>query len=293
MSQTNMKIPVLDSVSEIAHNYKAWLVDIWGVIHNGEQATQSACDALLRYREDGGIVMLISNAPRPSGPVRQQMMDLGVPEGVFDDSITSGDVTRLLLSTHIDKAVFHIGPEQDNSIFDGLGTNLVDLEDSELVLLSGLYDDNTESPEDYRDLLARLNSLELPMICANPDLKVEKGDRVIYCAGAIAKAYEQIGGTVQYAGKPYPPIYELALAQIGKFTGSKVQPSDVLAIGDSLMTDMAGAAGAGLDALFVTSGIHIDKETRSNRTADYSILVNDLFEGLDHKPVAAQAQLTW
>lgn len=293
MSEIKSDIPILDSVAELSQNYAAWLVDIWGVVHNGEQATQSACDALLRYRENGGIVMLISNAPRPSGPVRQQMMELGVPEGVFDDSITSGDVTRLLLNVNVEKPVFHLGPERDVSIFEGLETELVQPEQAELVLLSGLYDDDVETPDDYIDLLYRLRNLDLPMICANPDLKVEKGDKVIYCAGAIAQAYEKLGGVVQYAGKPYPPIYELALAQMGKFTGSPVLPSDVLAIGDSLMTDMAGAAGAGIDSLFVASGIHVEKENRHHRQDDFSILVNDLFKGLDHKPVAAQSKLTW
>ncbi len=290
MNQTQTQIPVLDSVEDLSHNYKAWLVDIWGVVHNGESATQTACEALLRYRENGGIVMLISNAPRPSAPVRQQMMDLGVPEGVFDDSITSGDVTRLLLNANVEKPVFHLGPERDHSIFDGLETNLVDPEEAELVLLSGLYDDDVETPKDYKDLLERLKGLDLPMICANPDLKVEKGNKVIYCAGAIAQAYEAIGGVVQYAGKPYPPIYELALLQIGKFTGSKVERSEVLAIGDSLMTDIAGAAGYGLDSLFVASGIHIDK---GHDAKDFSQVVNSLFDGLESKPVAAQMTLTW
>ena len=290
MTHTQTTIPVLDSVESLAYKYTAWLVDIWGVVHNGEKATRSACDALLRYRENGGIVMLISNAPRPSAPVRDQMMALGVPEGIFDDSITSGDVTRLLLNANVGKSVFHLGPKRDHAIFEGLETELVDPEEAELVLLSGLYDDDVETPDDYKDLLMRLKNLDLPMICANPDLKVEKGDKVIYCAGAIAKAYEAIGGTVQYAGKPYPPIYELALLQIGKFTGSKVKPSEVLAIGDSLMTDMAGAAGYGLDSLFVASGIHIGKD---NSTDSYAQKVNQLFEGLDVKPVAAQTTLTW
>lgn len=291
MTVTAPSIPVLASVAELASRYDAWLCDIWGVMHNGVEAFASAVDACERFRASGGTVILISNAPRPSGAVRGQLDRIGVPPGAYDAIVTSGDVTRGLLTSEPERRVFHLGPERDKPIFDGLDVVFAAPSEADVVLCSGLDDDTVETPDDYADRLKEMRRLGLPMICANPDLMVERGEALVYCAGALAAAYADLGGDVVYAGKPHLPIYALALERAGAVRGTAVDKARVLAIGDGLRTDIAGASAAGLDALFVASGLHV-KHASPGEALDRAQL-SALFSESEIWPVAAQARLAW
>jgi HAD superfamily hydrolase (TIGR01459 family) len=283
-------IPILDSISGLARRYDAWLTDIWGVMHNGLQPFPKAVEACRIFREGGGVVILISNSPRPRETAAEQLLEVGVPADCYDGIATSGDVTRRLIANYSGKTVYHLGPERDLPIFDGLGVTLGGLAESAAVVCSGLWNDEIETPDDYTGLLEELYAHGLPMICANPDLKVERGDRLIYCAGAIAEAYAAIGGEVVYAGKPHKPIYDLAFAQVMAKHGSAVPRHRIVAIGDGIRTDIAGAATAKIDSVFVASAVHVS--TRANGTLNSEILSN-LFPENAARPVAALAQLNW
>lgn len=244
-------------LSALAPDYDALLVDVWGVLHNGVTAFAPATDALTRFRrETGGRVVLITNAPRPAPPIVEQLGVLGVPDNAFDAVVTSGDVTLGQISGLGVEPVYHIGPERDLSLFEGLGVRLVGPEDAEAICCTGLFDDVGETPEDYRERLTGLAGRKLPFVCANPDIVVQRGNDTVYCAGAIAALYAELGGEVRQAGKPHPPIYELALARLGDHLGRTPDRDRVLAIGDGLMTDIKGAVGQGLAALLITAGIH-------------------------------------
>lgn len=285
------KIPVLSSIAGLAGGYDAWLCDIWGVLHNGERPSPGAADACQRFRETGGVVVLISNSPRPRGAVAAQLAHIGVPANCYDAIVTSGDTTRDLVAQRPGMRLFHLGPERDKPLMEGLDVELEDVEGAEYVLCSGLYDDMRETPDDYAELLVRIRSRDLPMICANPDLMVEKGDALIYCAGALAAAYEKLGGKVIYTGKPHKPIYETSLAHIAEAKGVEVGRAKILCIGDAVKTDMAGAAAAGMDAVFIASALHIEN-ANSDAPLDSDTL-SALFTESGIKPVAAQKRLMW
>ena len=254
-----MSFELLDRFSPLAPRYDVILCDIWGVVHNGVVAHAGACDALMRFRAGGGTVILITNAPRPSPWVVHQLDQFDVPRGAYDDVMTSGDLTRHMVAERNGGAVFHIGPRRDITIFDGLAVRFTPVEAAEYVVCSGLFDDTTETPDDYRDLMAKMRGRDLFMVCANPDLVVERGNERLYCAGAIADLYGTMGGDVLYAGKPHRPIYDAALAKAAAARGSVAAPGRTLAIGDSLRTDMTGAQAMGIDGLFVSGGIHAEE----------------------------------
>jgi len=241
----------IEGLAALAPRYDAVFCDVWGVLHNGLAVHGEAAEALRRFRSLGKRVVLITNAPRPQGPIVEQLRALGAPDDAYDAVVTSGDVTRGLLAARPGARVFHLGPERDLSLYDGLDLSFAGEADADLVSATGLFDEFAETPEDYRDLFLRLVERSLPMVCANPDLVVERGDRLLWCAGALAELYESLGGRVTVAGKPHAPIYEAALNAAGS-----PERSRVLAIGDGLPTDVAGAARAGIDFLFVTGGIH-------------------------------------
>jgi HAD superfamily hydrolase (TIGR01459 family) len=249
----------IEGLSEIADDYRGLLCDVWGVLHNGVEAYRPAIEALCRFRETGGRVVLITNAPRPARQVREQLRRLGARDAAYDSVITSGDVTRNLLGARAGASMFHLGPEQDRPIFEGLDLSLRGWEEAEFVLLTGLFDDETETPEDYEDLLAQLRARNLEVICANPDVVVERGSRRVYCAGALAQSYEALGGRVIYSGKPYLPIYDAALSLFAELSGEPMPKRKILAVGDGVRTDLKGAVAAGLDMLFITSGIHSEQ----------------------------------
>ena len=281
-------IPVLGSIGELGKSYSAWLVDIWGVMHNGVRAFPPAVEATRRFREQDGIVVLLSNSPRPSEGLQRQLRSLGVTDQSFDATVSSGDLTRHELAKHQGARIFHLGPERDLPIFDRLDVTRVDAKDAELIVCTGLFDDETETPEDYEGLLHELADRKLTMLCANPDHLVERGHKLVYCAGALAQLYAEDGGEVIYAGKPYAPIYELAAEIIAERAGRKLSRSEILAIGDGIHTDMAGATGFGLDAVFVASGLHVGP---GGEGLD-DVRLAELFEGRK-PPRAAMPALAW
>ena len=242
-------------LSALAKEYDAVLSDVWGVVHNGVESFPDACAALARFRSAGGKVLLITNAPRPRGPILDQLDRLKVPRAAFDDLLTSGEVTRGLIPEGA--AVYHVGPERDMSLYAGLSVRLVEEADAEVVCATGLFDDERESPEDYRERIARWVARGLPMICANPDIVVERGNTLVPCAGALAAIQAGLGGEVRLVGKPHPPIYAAALHRLDQLAGRRLDKSRILAIGDGVATDVRGAYGQGLDVLFVTAGIHV------------------------------------
>jgi len=255
-----MKITVppreISGLSEIGALFPAILCDVWGVVHDGVSPLQSGVEALMAYRNNGGAVMLISNAPRPSWSVREQMAGIGVDLACFDRLITSGDVTRSFLEEQKNVRVFHLGPARDHTIYQDLAVEISDLDSADVVCCSGLFNEMTEQPEQYDPLLAQMMELGLPMVCANPDIVVESGDRLIPCAGALAARYVAIGGSAVIAGKPNAPIYDRAMLEIGALLAGQYTTGRVLAIGDGVKTDVLGANRAGLDVLFIAAGIH-------------------------------------
>lgn len=243
------------SLEALTGRYSALLCDVWGVIHNGVHAFPEAAAALQAARERGVAVVLITNAPRPREGVIAQLATLGVPTSAWDRVVTSGDVTRDLIRSG-PRRIFHIGPDRDYPIYDGLDVDLVEEFEASAVVCTGLYDDETETPEDYGEMLRRLRARNLPFICANPDIVVERGHELIWCAGALARDYGQLGGRTLVSGKPHRPIYEAALAAAGDVLGRDVASTDALAIGDGMFTDVKGAADNGIDVLYVSGGIH-------------------------------------
>lgn len=256
MTSRDAHLPRIAGLGEIAPQFSAILCDIWGVVHNGVRAHDAAATALRAFREQRGPVILITNAPRPRLDVQAQLRGFGVPDDAYDLIVSSGDVTRELLAQRQGKTVFHLGPDRDHALLNGLDLQRADAARADFVLCSGLFDDDRETPDDYAAMLAALRARDLDMICANPDIVVERGERLVYCAGALARAYEQLGGRAFYAGKPHAPIYQSAFSELSRLRGGEVPLQQILAIGDGLKTDLQGAANAGLQALFVLSGIH-------------------------------------
>jgi HAD superfamily hydrolase (TIGR01459 family) len=285
---TPAPVEILDHFRALAPRYDVVLCDVWGVVHDGVAAYAPACDALACYRAGGGTVVLITNAPRPSPWVIRQLGRLRVPRDAYDEVMTSGDLTRDKVAAR-GGAVFHIGPERDITIFEGIDIRFVSADAAAYAVCSGLFDDTKETPEDYRELLAGMRARGLLMICANPDLVVARGDKLVYCAGAIAELYAAMGGEVLYAGKPHAPIYRSALAKAEQARGAAAPAGRTLAIGDSLRTDIAGALALGIDGLFVSGGIHA-AEFRDNPSGD---ALADIFAAAGVTPHAVTPRLVW
>lgn len=248
---------VIPGLSHIADQYDAILCDVWGVIHNGRESFPEACEALARFGRERGPVVLISNVPRPSRFVLKQLEDLKVPNDVWSGFVASGDATFAELVKRAPGPAWAIGPDRDDGLYEGSGVEILrEPEGAAFISCTGLFDDDTEEPADYRAGLAACAARGLEMICANPDLVVQKGDKMIWCAGALADLYEELGGKVLMAGKPFAPIYELSYAEAHRLAGRAVAKDRILAIGDGVRTDVAGANRQGLDLLFVAGGIH-------------------------------------
>jgi HAD superfamily hydrolase (TIGR01459 family) len=279
-------------LSELADRYDVLLSDVWGVIHNGRESFPVPCAALARWKAQRGPVILISNSPRPSSDVLPQLDGLGVSRDAWSAFVSSGDATRMLLAERAPGPAWTIGPERDGPLYEGLGLSFSGEADAAFIAVTGPYDDDVETPEDYRARFIPAAARGLPMICANPDHVVQRGSKLIYCGGALADLYAQLGGPVQMAGKPFRPIYDLALVEAETLLGRPLDPARVLCIGDGTITDVKGAQDHGLDCLFIAKGIHgeaaMGPDGKLNADAVEALLAA---EGV--KARYAMAELTW
>jgi HAD superfamily hydrolase (TIGR01459 family) len=284
-------IPTLAGLSEIAAQYDALICDVWGVLHNGREPFLAAADACRRFRAQRGPVVLLTNAPRPVSDLEKMFVRLGVPLDCYDAIVSSGVAARADLAGRVEKAgrrlkMLHLGPERDRGVFDGLDVECVDAATAEIALCTGLFDDESETPKDYVGLFAEMKARDLTMLCANPDVVVQRGEKLIWCAGALADAYEKIGGSVIYYGKPHAPIYATALAAARKAAEREiVRP---LAVGDGADTDIKGANRMGMDSVFVTAGVHASQF--GERAAEG---LAQLFAVPESYPKAAMRALVW
>jgi HAD superfamily hydrolase (TIGR01459 family) len=249
----------LTGLSALADRYDALLCDVWGVVHNGVEAYPGAGAALAAYRRHGGRVVLITNAPRPAAPIIAMLARMGVENDAFDALISSGDTTRVMIAPYRGRVVHHFGPPDiDDALYEGLGVIRGPAEEAEAIVVTDMPDDD-DTPAMYEADIELWLERGLPLICANPDKVVEHGGRIIYCGGAMADIYAERGGEVLMAGKPYRPIYEEAKKLADSAAGRPIDPARLLAIGDSVRTDATGAAGFGIDFLFITGSIHADE----------------------------------
>jgi HAD superfamily hydrolase (TIGR01459 family) len=259
---------IIQNLASISDRYTAVFCDLWGCLHNGKAAFPAAVSALQGFRNAGGTVVLLTNAPRPQASVIRQLQDLKVPKDAWDIVVTSGDAAQMgMLSGVVGQMVHHIGATKDETFFTDFADDLaeyaltrpvihrVSLQEAQGIVCTGLRDDVTETPDDYRAALLLGKTLGLPMLCANPDIVVDLGDQRLYCAGALAQAYEAMGGTTFYFGKPHPPIYDLARRRLAEHGDPDPQ---ILCIGDGIATDIRGGMGEGLDTLFITGGLAAD-----------------------------------
>lgn len=248
-------VPHAHGLSGIIDDYDLVLCDVWGVLHNGKNIWMDAANALTKARDKGVPVVMITNAPRPQGPVLRQLASMNCPDGVFDDLVTSGDVTRALIE-RLDGPVYHIGPERDYALYEGLDVEFCEPEGAAGIVCTGLFDDYNEHPDDYIERFKSYVEMKLPFICANPDIVVEVVDKLLWCAGALAREYEKLDGETQIVGKPHAPIYDVAIERGEKILGRKIDRTRVIGIGDGLPTDVLGASNNDIDCLFITNGIH-------------------------------------
>lgn len=249
----------LRSLDDVLDQYDVLLCDVWGVIHNGRTPYLKACAALERARARGITVLLVSNVPKPRDSIPPQLDRIGVPRGAWDAIVTSGDAIRAELKTRAPGPMFKIGPgEFDRALWEGLDLVESQLSEARFIGISGLFNDD-DTPDQYADLIKQARARDLEMLCANPDIVVQFGDKLIWCAGAVARDYEAIGGRVVMAGKPFAPIYTLAYAELEKLRGKQVPKPRLLAIGDGVGTDVKGAAAQGIDCIFIASGTHGEK----------------------------------
>lgn len=270
---------VIERLSEIADRYEALFCDVWGCVHNGIRPFEEAVRALAEFSNDGGTVVLLTNAPRPWRHVEQQFAALGVRRDSWDLIVTSGDAAKTaLFERSAGQRVFHIGPDRDSAFFEpenvtqrAAGVERVTIGEAEGIVCTGLNDDNTESPEDYRGLLSAAAAKDLPFLCVNPDIVVDRGAHRVYCAGAIAQLYEQLGGRVLIFGKPQPDIYRLARSRLAEVRPESVSDQQILCIGDGVATDIKGAERERLPCLFVTGGLAA-KETGTRRSPELNRL---------------------
>jgi HAD superfamily hydrolase (TIGR01459 family) len=285
-------IPILPGLSALAGRCDVIFSDVWGVVHNGLAPHPAAGEALTEFRRRGGAVVMISNAPRPAWSVIAQLDQIGVMRSAYDAVVTSGDVTRELALAEPDRRCLHIGADKDEPLFADLAVERVPLAQAAFVICSGLKDDEVETAEDYRPEVEAIARRGLRFICANPDLVVERGHKLIPCAGAIAAIYEEMGGEVVHAGKPHPPIYAATAAKAEAMLGRRLDMSRVLAIGDAIRTDVVGAAGFGVPCVFLSAGIHADELHGADGGLDPSRLAAFL-DRQTHRPAAAMQRLTW
>jgi HAD superfamily hydrolase (TIGR01459 family) len=272
---------------DLSVRYPVWFCDIWGVVHNGVKPFASTVDALIKHRRNGGTVVLVSNSPRTCVGVERQLEPIGVDPQSHDAIVTSGDVTRTLMTEHGGGKVFHLGPERTLSLFEGLAIKRTDLAAAHAVVCTGLFDDSKETPDDYVSLLRDMKRRNLVMICANPDKMVRFDDRLLYCAGSLAEAYLAIGGKVLMAGKPYRPIYELAMREAARYRGASFGLDKILAIGDGPETDIRGGADFGIDVVLVADGV-------TDASAGLAAVEQEVRQAVPHANIVrTMHQLAW
>ncbi|MES2665817.1 MAG: TIGR01459 family HAD-type hydrolase [Pseudomonadota bacterium] len=274
---------IITTLAQISGRYDALFCDLWGCLHNGETAFPAAVAALQAFRATGGKVVLLTNSPRPQSSVVKQLDAIGVPHDAYDMIVSSGDAAQYALITGAaGRLVYHIGPDRDGSFFSDFSDDLKDilatqppilrvpLAQADGIVCTGLVDDRTETPDDYRAVLLHAKNNGLKMLCANPDIIVDVGHQRVFCAGAIAQAYDQMGGQSLYFGKPHPPIYDLARRRLAAMTGQA--DLQILCIGDGIATDVQGAVGEGLDVVFVTGGLAADQFGADSANPDKALL---------------------
>lgn len=289
-------VRIIEQLDEIAGSYRALFCDLWGCLHDGVRAFPHSVDALARFKAGGGSVLLITNSPRPRRDVVRQLDRLGVPREVYDTVISSGDAAQDALARGMfGERVYHLGPQRDLVFFEredgsSVPVERVPLEDAESIVCTGLFDDRTETPDDYRSTILYGVNKGLKLLCANPDLVVDVGDQRIYCAGAIAKAYAEAGGDSFYFGKPHAPIYQLAQRWLGEH-GLEANPESILCIGDGIHTDVAGASGEGLDSVFVTGGLAAEETATAGEAGPDAKLLEDFLRRARLTPIAAMPYL--
>ncbi len=283
---------VIAKAGPLLERYDVAFCDVWGVIHDGHKAYPAAGDALARFRDGGGTVVLVSNAPFPGDRVAKVIDDKGVRRDAWDAIVSSGDIALRHVAER-GYAHFHcIGPEpRDRVLFERLPGRRTDLADADAIVCSGLVRDRTETAEDYRGVLEAALERSLPFVCANPDLAVHVGPDLLPCAGAIAALYEEMGGPVFWAGKPHASAYEAATLKARNLRGAPVLSGRVVAIGDAVRTDLAAAQGAGIDALFIAAGLHRHDVMDGDKIV--AARLAQLFGPGTPPAVAAMAYLAW
>ena len=252
---------LISGLSEIAAGHDALICDVWGVLHDGTAVFPEAAEALARFRREHGPVIMLTNAPRVPAEVAAQCAAYGVPQGCYDAIVSSGGAARAELERRSSTGtlpLYYIGPDRDLPMIQGLDIVRTEIAQAQVALCIGLVDDMNQTPDDYVDVLKAMKARGLTMLCANPDIRVLRGPRMVWCGGALARDYELLGGRVVYYGKPHAPIYELALAEAARAAAAagRPVPKKPLAIGDGLFTDVKGANTVGMDILFIADGIH-------------------------------------
>lgn len=292
MQKNSASPPIFSHAASLLSIYEVIFCDVWGVVHNGVTAFEGACEALAKFRAHGGTVILVSNAPVPKQRVADMLASRMVPTSAWDDIVSSGDIALAHLEERGFARLYCIGPQdRDKALFNALKARSTPLAEAEAIICTGLNDDRRETPEDYRDLLTESLSHKLPFVCANPDYVVDVGGTLLYCAGAIADLYAQMGGPVFWAGKPHLNAYETAHHKAEALRDRNVSRDKILVIGDSLRTDMKGAENFGCDALFIASGIH-RHETMDEISLSPKRL-EELFAPGSPPAIGAMPELAW
>lgn len=291
MTNPDNKTKRIAGLGDIAGFYDGVILDLWGVVHDGVKPFPETIETLQELKRAKRIVWLLSNAPRRKHVVAEHLAAMGISEDLYDGLLTSGEATHMALrDKYIGKwgrRCFHLGPDRDKSVYEGLGLDIVkELKDADFILNSGIYDHFNDTADMYRPLLEEAAAKNLPMVCANPDKVVYIGDRLVLCPGTLAEMYEQLDAPVTWFGKPHRGVYSMVMEQMGV--------KRILAVGDSMATDVAGATGAGIDAAFVMSGIHKDELTgAANEDFAPESRLQSLFSRYPYRPAYLIDRFRW
>ena len=262
MKENLLEIKKINNFQDIEDNYDSLICDVWGVIHNGRELFESVNDCLVNFRSKQKPVVLLSNAPRPSKYIERMLNQLGLDRKSFNEIVTSGDLTMSALNeSHYGSKCYHIGPDRDLNIFDGVNVSRVSFDEADFLFVTGLFDDETEDENSYSSILDEAKKRNLKLVCANPDIAVQRGEKLIPCAGAISKKYEEMGGKAINIGKPFSPIFDKAVNLIKGINEN--QNPRIIVIGDGLETDIKGANILKMDSLLVLGGLFASESERN------------------------------